>query len=559
MTDYTAADGAGTKKNGFFVLLDTLVGGAPSDDGKGHFPVYINSERLPSAARVVGGVKDERILEALKTADGLKHLVHTVGVFVKGDLPEGKIHFSMSFLNSIGGGTSRNGIDVTTDGNEHLLSVEKSVWSDADAVPGEFLFELPRSKDVVSVSVCFYINGDYDLPPMKHDSPVRFDTPEYREMIARSLLSMGNTERVKRVLSDLREGKDVTIAFIGGSVTQGANAIPIQENCYARKTYEAIVSRYAKAPECVHYIKAGVGGTPSQLGILRYDRDITRDGTVVPDLVVVEFAVNDSDDETGGVCYESLIRRIWNAPNEPAVILLFAVFADDWNLKEELSPVGFRHELPMVNILDAVVPQFEGTDVPRVIARRQYFYDIYHPTNTGHRIMSDCLMYFLDRADKQQETEGTKDAPPYYGFDWTDVKFFDSACVPGDVAVHPGSFTDVDKELQCVPLDFDERNTPQFPNNWKKGDGRAPFVLEINCRALQMIFKDSSSPAFGIADVIVDGKLVKSYNPHDVGWTHCHPTVLFNNKEPSPHKVEIRMAAGSEDKVFTILGFGAVQ
>lgn len=43
----------------------------------------------------------------------------------------------------------------------------------------------------------------------------------------------------------------------------------------------------------IHFIKAGVGGTPSQLGMIRYERDILRDGRVEPDIVIVEFAVND--------------------------------------------------------------------------------------------------------------------------------------------------------------------------------------------------------------------------------------------------------------------------
>lgn len=60
----------------------------------------------------------------------------------------------------------------------------------------------------------------------------------------------------------------------------------------------------------IHYIKAGVGGTPSELGMIRYERDVLRNFTVQPDIVVVEFAVNDAGDETNGVCYESLVRKI---------------------------------------------------------------------------------------------------------------------------------------------------------------------------------------------------------------------------------------------------------
>ena len=74
--------------------------------------------------------------------------------------------------------------------------------------------------------------------------------------------------------------------------------------------------------ENIHYVKAGVGGTPSELGMLRYHRDVCRDGAVEPDIVVVEFAVNDLGDETQGECYDSLVRMILGAKNAPAVILL---------------------------------------------------------------------------------------------------------------------------------------------------------------------------------------------------------------------------------------------
>lgn len=52
-------------------------------------------------------------------------------------------------------------------------------------------------------------------------------------------------------------------------------------------------------------IKAGVGGTPSELGMIRFDRDVLR-GEEQPDLVVIEFAVNDEGDETKGTAMKAL-------------------------------------------------------------------------------------------------------------------------------------------------------------------------------------------------------------------------------------------------------------
>ena len=71
--------------------------------------------------------------------------------------------------------------------------------------------------------------------------------------------------------------------------------------------------------------------------------------------------------------------------------------------------------------------------------------------------------------------------------------------------VSRGSGTGTDTDLQAVPLDADTANTPQFPYNWQKAEGDAPFVLRLTCRALQMVLKDSGSPAFGAALVTVDG------------------------------------------------------
>jgi len=429
--------------------------------------------------------------------------------------------------------------------------------SDMDRVPGQLLFELPTDHDIAVVDVKLYLNDGFDAPDIDPDGPVDRTSNAYREMIARSFPSGGNNHRVKRLLEKLRDGQNVTIAYIGGSITQGAGAVPIQEMCYARKSFDAICNRYAPKRNLVRYIKAGVGGTPSQLGVIRYDRDVGRDGTVQPDLVVIEFAVNDEDDETRGVCYESLVHKILNQPQHPAVILLFSVFANDWNLKDRLAPIGFRYQLPMVDVLEAVSPQFmlpkgEG----RILSKRQYFYDVYHPSNLGHQIMADCLLYILDRLDHQTPMPPEQEAPPLYGTDFSAVCLLDRKDGVQAAKIDPGSFMLTDEDLQVVPLDKDIENTPQFPYNWKKGPGEVPFVLEITCKSLLLIFKDSGSAAFGKAQIWIDDKLCRTLNPKEVGWTHCHATLLVQGLETKHHRIEIFMAPEDKDKTFTILGFG---
>lgn len=559
MMEFVAPKDPQDKREGFYVLLDQQVGGIPQDDGTSRHPIYLSDDRLIVFAKMVGGIQDTEILELLKTAQGFRKLVYGIGVSLTSVRPDMPVTFTFGCKNVHGEGTgSSHSFTLRTDGVEQVLELAGLDWKDGDTTPGEFLFQMPNAADLASATVKLYLNDGYHAPDIDPDKPVAFESEAYRAMIARSCLSCGNNHRVKRLLARIRAGEPVNLAFLGGSITQGAGAVPIQENCYARKTFEAIRDRYAPGQgEHVRYIKAGVGGTPSQLGLIRYDRDITRDGTTPPDLVVVEFAVNDEGDETKGVCYESLVRKILAQPQKPAVILLFSVFANDWNLKERLAPVGWRYQLPMVDLLEAVSPQFVAREgVETVITKRQYFYDVYHPSNLGHRVMTDSILYLLDRLDRQQEmAEPEQEVPVVYGGHFETLRLLDKKDGLADAVIDPGAFTGTDDELQSVPLDANDYNTPEFPYHWMKEPGEKPFVLELTCSKLQLIFKDSGSLAFGKAVVKLDGVECKTCDPLEVGWTHCHATVLLDETQVKRHRVEIAMAPGDEEKLFTILGF----
>lgn len=292
---------------------------------------------------------------------------------------------------------------VKADGMENVLVLSECDWSEDDNVPGQIRFEFEKAGELAEVSVRFYLHDGFDAPEPDEDGKADLSSPYYQEMLQKSLMQAGNNARVKKAIDKARAGEEVTIAFIGGSITQGAGAIPINTECYAYKTFTGFCELTDRGTEDnVHYIKAGVGGTPSELGMLRYERDVLRDGTVQPDIVVVEFAVNDEGDETKGECYDSLVRKILDAENQPAVILLFAVFANDWNLQERLSPVGYAYKLPMVSTRDTVVEQFyKKAGEGRVVSKGQFFYDCFHPTNVGHTIMADGILHLLKTVDKQ--------------------------------------------------------------------------------------------------------------------------------------------------------------
>ncbi|PLS04878.1 SGNH/GDSL hydrolase family protein [Neobacillus cucumis] len=553
------------RRSSFYIMYETVIEATPRNEGKPSEEIYLEGDQLKNLARLAGGVTDEKILNLLENCKGVHELVHSIGIVIKsGNDQIGNVNFELSHYGK--GKKYETGtllrVPCTTDGTEMILKLEDDQWPQDDVVPGKLAFEFDCPGEVASASVRFFLHDAYKVPERSEDPPVAFGSEGYQAMISKSLLSKGNNQRLKAAIEKAERGEDVTIAYIGGSITQGAGAKPIQTNCYAYQSYLKFREMFGKdGGDNVHFVKAGVGGTPSELGMIRYERDVLKNGTVEPDIIIVEFAVNDAGDETNGVCYESLVVKILSSANHPAVILLFSVFVNDWNLQDRLAPVGEHYDLPMVSIKDAVVEQFKLTkEEGNIITKRQFFYDIYHPTNDGHSIMADCLSYLFSETKKsiRDNTDITIDKTPVIGNHFKDVQLLDRIDNQIMARIEKGGFWETDVDLQKVEMDTNSFLTPQFPNNWMHtaDSGKESFKMTINSRSLILVFKDSGGSEFGTANIFVDGKHIKTADPHEINWTHCNAVILYQEDVCREHQVEIKMASENEDKRFTILGFG---
>ncbi len=558
------------KRKGFYIMRGKSVTGSEQPDGRGTQFLYMNDGRMLSSARIVGNITDEEILKLMETTEGFRKLVHSIGVTVESDNREEVIDYVFQMYGHTdlyGSGTVLR-MPVTANGMEHMLVLDECEWSEDDHLPGQMRFEFEKPNQFATVAVKFYLHDGYEVPDAEEEEPVDFTSTDYQEMLKKSLVQTGNNARLKKAIDKAKKGEDITIAFIGGSITQGAGAIPIHTECYAYKTFKGLCELAGKGTdENIHYVKAGIGGTPSELGMLRYERDVLENGNITPDIVVVEFAVNDEGDETEGECYDSLVRKIYGAENQPAVILMFSVFADDWNLQERLEPVGESYQLPMVSVKDAVVEQFyKKPGQGKVLSKNQFFYDSFHPSNMGHTIMADGLIHLLKTVDSQEMQEDTlvlADVKAPIGGEFETVKLLDRSQNEVGAVIDCGGFCDTDEELQAVERNMDLVATNTFPYNWMHKGGNAqaaqPFVMDITCSALLMISKDSGSNQVGCAEVYVDGEKVLLADPHVNGWTHCNAQICFRGREKKSYHVEVRMQPGQEEKDFTILGFGYVE
>lgn len=553
------------KNRPFFYIVRDKDFFSEDDGDRGISYLHQSDGRLISSAKYTGNIEDESMLKLLETVDGFKKLVHSVGVSVEMDDSNTECEFVFQMYGKedlYGGGANLVSVQKA-DGSEKRIYMSDINWTEDDDVPGQIKLYTPKPYEKGFITVRLYLNDGFTAPEQIDEKPVDVNSKAYKDMIKASLVQAGNPYRLQKLCKKAKAGEDVYITFIGGSITQGAGATPINTECYSYKSFVGI-KKLLGDTDNIHFIKAGVGGTPSELGMIRFDRDVLRDGEVTPDLVVVEFAVNDDGDETQGDCYESLVRKALALPGEPAVLLLFSVFSDDYNLQERLIPVGKRYDIPMASVKDAVVPNFYNRQ-QRVLTKNQYFYDMFHPTNLGHTIMADCVINAVGQAlnaEAASAYDPNLSKPAAIGNTFDEVFLIDKKDNTEYGKISVGGFTETDTDLQSVELDIDLKQTPEFPYNWmydgSKSDDNV-FTIDLKCKALVIIMKDSGEVDAATAKAYVDGAFVRDLDPYVNRWRHCNPLILIKESESKMHHVEIKVDKDSVRNRFTILGFGVVK
>ena len=387
-------------------------------------------------------------------------------------------------------------------------------------------------------------------------NPFKLNDSEYQKMIENTIVSTGTNARMQKVLAKVRRGDKVKIAVIGGSVTEGAGPADFKDG-YAYQFFRAFKAKYAPGDGSnLSFNNAGLSGTGSLVGIVRYEEDVVKVCGGNPDLLIIEFAVNDNGDVLCQRSFEAIIRKAMLANPDCAVIAMYAV-ASYGNTATQKKPVADHYLLPQINMM----PVVNGAIANKTFTKEQYFTDYAHPTYEGHQFMCDCLMTLVDKMDKAaKDSEVHVPAscfkePSLYG-----LKRILPSVADANVKIERGDFKETDRKCQTLK----KTNASDFPENWKKKlDAKAenvPFKMELTCKSLIFIYKVQASgdaEKFGKAEVYVDGRKVATYDGgKEGGWNNCEPNIIIDERTAAKHTVLVKMAPGSEKLGFTIVAMG---
>ncbi len=361
------------------------------------------------------------------------------------------------------------------------------------------------------------------------------DEEWHQAMIETAMYSYGNTTKMQEKIAKAQAGEEVTVAYLGGSITEGISAG--DDACYAKLSYDHFAETFGTGDN-VKYCNAGLSGTPSQLGILRLERDVLQYN---PDICFIEFAVNDGTDINYQNAYESIVREL--IEDDVAVVLLFSVTAEDYSAQDYMKEIGEYYSLPMISYCDALRFMFENDRM----TWEDFSDDQSHPNVAGHQMVAEMVNYYFDTVMDVEAEEYVYPTQPLHS--------------PRLVGSHLYENTNLTPE--SLGSWSEGTDVASFTNGWSyvSGQGNEPLVFKFNAKFVYLIYKEMGQGNYGPVHVKVtcDGE---PYNEWDIdpvtssGWGNPQIINIGMQASEKEYEIEISMSEGAEENFMQILGFG---
>lgn len=353
------------------------------------------------------------------------------------------------------------------------------------------------------------------------------------DMIRRAVVNPGNTARLADAMKRAQAGEKITIGTIGGSITQGTAASTTDER-YANRALQWWAKAFPKTQ--LDFVNAGIGATDSYIGVHRVDADLL---SKKPDVVIVEFSVNDTDAALNLQTYDSLVRKILQAENHPAVILLFTTQEDGTSLQDTHMQIGSAYNLPMISYKNAVLPEIEAGK----FTWKDISPDNIHPNSVGHGIIGELLWSYFNSVYAKLDQINTSDLT------------FTATPVTKDLYAK-GQLLDSKTLTPKTMQGFEQAElSNQFPNDWTTKEG-GELTFEVTGSNIGVLYYKTVDGKSGQYCVYVDDRLIQVLDGDFTGgWgNYAQAQQVYTSDTPSTHTVTIKQLEGTDLTQFTVLG-----
>lgn len=304
----------------------------------------------------------------------------------------------------------------------------------------------------------------------------------------------------------LKSGQAVTIAYFGGSITKHEGWRPM--------TFDWFTQKYPNAR--LTMVSAAIGGTGSDLGVFRLQDDVL---SHKPDLVFVEFAVNDGGKDPNRVAnaMEGIVRKIWSDNAKTDICFVYTLGGGDTSTLNtgKYQPSAAIHEkvaehygIPSIHMgLEVARMEKDGRllfkmDVAKLKTMENgnvivFSDDNVHPRiPDGHRLYRDAVVRSMEIMESQDTPAAHALPTPLRQDNWEKAQL-----LRPDVATFSSGWKKISSGDASPVSNFCKDRWPYILRSARPGDS---LTIQFKGRTAGLF--DVIGPDSGKLRVFVDGK-----------------------------------------------------
>ncbi len=341
----------------------------------------------------------------------------------------------------------------------------------------------------------------------------------------------------------LKAGKEVKIAFLGGSITRAGNG-------YRDQLLKSLREQYPS--NSITEIMAAVSGTGSDFGACRVNEHVIRHQ---PDLLFVEFAVNDNKMLMKLVreTMEGVVRQTWKANKATDICFIYTFSSENLTtLQKGLFPpsvsameaVAEYYGIPSIHMGLAVVNEISKGKMLIQGKREEnnatplFSYDGVHPLpETGHRIYTGVLLKNLNQLNISGQATKHKLPKPLEAKNWEDAGMLSLG--KSVQFIGPWATTDsVTKGREYYSL---------LPKVYATNDTNAVIIAKFKGTRFGMA--DIMGPGTASIEITIDNDPPRIINRFDAFCTYYRLNFfIISGLSSGKHTAKVRLLKGRLDK-----------
>lgn len=431
------------------------------------------------------------------------------------------------------------------------LDVAENIKADTNASDAATAWadDVIANSDIVAVNEAYATS--YNITAEMLSNAVVTETPDNADYTP-------NLARFKTLIEKAKRGEDLVIGTIGGSITRGAYADPIDINCYANLVREWFANTFGVN---VTLINAGVSSTHTNLGVYRLKQEILDKD---PDLVIIEYAVNENTaavSDANFATYEAMVRKVLSHNDDVALLEMFMIkyknnsdntALEFINAQEMQSKIGGHYGVPMISFYDAVLPILEEDQVDFGTAEGDYWNlimaDGIHPNNYGHKIAATLITNYIAGvvADVDNITDTVSALPSVIegsaaGAYTGTSTLYNSVTLPSEYVVSYGAYAPIHNAATA------HGSAEIFNDCWyaenKSGEAMEPMVISVPSGKTVSILLWRNKDAKGVGAMCYvensSGTTTKGLQNYINSSAYADPVFCYTNETAQPLKITL--------------------